>query len=68
MYVNAKMIPVETIPEMGVGEYRRAKEGVNSSMTYLIHCKNFVMLQCTPTQHKNKGKKEYMYEVVRFLC
>jgi hypothetical protein len=30
MYVNAKMIPVETVPV----------EGVNSSVIYLIHCKN----------------------------
>jgi hypothetical protein len=33
MYVKAKMIPVETVPGIG--------GGVNSNMTYLIHCKNF---------------------------
>jgi hypothetical protein len=38
MYVNVKMIPVETVPvirERG----DRAVEGTNSSMTYLMHCK-----------------------------
>jgi hypothetical protein len=40
MYVNAKMIIVETIPGMG-GRLRRAVEGVNSSMIHLIHSKNF---------------------------
>jgi hypothetical protein len=33
MYVDRKMIPVETISGMGEG-------GMNSSMTYLIYCKN----------------------------
>jgi predicted transposase YdaD len=32
MYVNGEMIPVETVQE--------SKERVNSSMMYLIHCKN----------------------------
>jgi hypothetical protein len=31
------MIPAESIPGTGGGEI---KEGVNSSMIYLIHCKN----------------------------
>jgi hypothetical protein len=31
MYVNAKVIPVETVPGIGRGE-GRAMEGVNSSM------------------------------------
>jgi hypothetical protein len=35
-YESEKMIPVESIPGMGsVGE------GVNPSVIYLIHCKNF---------------------------
>jgi hypothetical protein len=41
MYVNGKMRPVETIPgirEVGIKEY---DGGDNSSMIYLIHCKNF---------------------------
>jgi hypothetical protein len=43
MYVNAKMIHGETVPGMGE-EWRRGKrrmvEGVNSTVIYLIHCKN----------------------------
>jgi hypothetical protein len=40
MYVNAKMIPVETVPGIRGGGWRREVEGVNSSLIYLIHCKN----------------------------
>jgi hypothetical protein len=36
MYVNAKMIPVETLPGIGGGGWRREVEWVNSSMIYLI--------------------------------
>jgi hypothetical protein len=36
MYVNAKMIPIETVSRIR----GRAMEGVNSSIIYLIHCKN----------------------------
>jgi hypothetical protein len=41
MYVNAKMIPVETVPGIGqgVGSCRRAVQEVNSRMIYLIHCR-----------------------------
>jgi hypothetical protein len=36
------MIPVETIPGMGWGGDKGQRvEGVNSSIIYLIHCKNF---------------------------
>jgi hypothetical protein len=35
------MIPVETVPGIGGGGWKRAVKGVNSSMIYLIHCKNF---------------------------
>jgi hypothetical protein len=35
VYVNAKVIP-----ESGDGGRKRAVYGVNSSMIYLIHCKN----------------------------
>jgi hypothetical protein len=40
MYVNAKMINVETIP--GIGGWKDKGElcGVNSSMIYSTHCKN----------------------------
>jgi hypothetical protein len=40
MYVNAKMIPVATVPGIGEGWWKTAQEGVSSSMIYLIHCKN----------------------------
>jgi hypothetical protein len=33
------MIPVETAPGIGVGD-ERAMERMNSSIIYLIHCKN----------------------------
>jgi hypothetical protein len=39
---NAKMIPAKMVPETGGGVgvgWRRAVDGVNSSMIYLIHCK-----------------------------
>jgi hypothetical protein len=36
MYVNAKMIPVETVPGIGGGEDKEEGGRVNSSMTYLI--------------------------------
>jgi acyl CoA:acetate/3-ketoacid CoA transferase beta subunit len=38
MDVNAKMIPVETVPGMRGG--KGSREGVNSSMVYLMHFKN----------------------------
>jgi hypothetical protein len=41
MYVNGKMRPVETTPGMGEGEIKENGGGVNSSMIYLIYCKNF---------------------------
>jgi hypothetical protein len=40
MYVNAKMMPVETFPGIREGEMKERREGVNSNMIYLIHCKN----------------------------
>jgi flavoprotein len=52
MYVNGKMIPIESIPGMG--------EGVNSSMIYLIYCKSFCRCHnvCpTNTIIKNKNEK-----------
>jgi hypothetical protein len=47
MYVNAKMIPVETSRNGEKGGERRAVEGVNSSMIYLI-CKNFCKCHNVP--------------------
>jgi hypothetical protein len=40
MYVNAKIIPVETVPGIGEGGMKESSGGANSSMIYLIHCKN----------------------------
>jgi hypothetical protein len=58
MYVNVRIIPVETVPGIGVGgKRRRAAEGVNSSMIYLLHCKNLCKCYNVPppsTTIKNK--------------
>jgi hypothetical protein len=40
MYLNAKMIPVETAPGIRGGGGGRAVKGVNSNMICLIHRKN----------------------------
>jgi hypothetical protein len=40
MYVNRKIISVETVPGMGRG-MKEMVEWVNSNMIYLIYCKNF---------------------------
>jgi hypothetical protein len=53
-FVNGKIVSVETITGTRGGKLRRIVEGVNSSMIYLIYCKNFG--QChnvPPTQHNN---------------
>jgi hypothetical protein len=58
MYINGKMRPVETIPGMGA-RYRRMVEWVNSSMVYLIYCKNICKCHNQPlpsTTIKNKTK------------
>jgi hypothetical protein len=57
MYLNAKKIPVETIPGMGV--QRRVIEGVNSSMIYLIHY--------TLTQHNNKKRKRKKNKIFKHI-
>jgi hypothetical protein len=49
MYENGKIRHVETIPGMGGGGIRRMMEGVNSTMIYLIYCKNFCKSQNIPT-------------------
>jgi hypothetical protein len=41
MYVNGKMISVESIPGMGEEGMKKNGGGVNSSMIYFIYCKNF---------------------------
>jgi hypothetical protein len=57
-YVNAKMIAVETTPGMGGGMIRRAVEGVNSSMIYLIYCKNFYKCHDVPPPNATIKKAE----------
>jgi hypothetical protein len=57
MYVNAKIIPVEIVPGV-VGE---GVDGVNSSMIYLIHCKNLCKcynVSLPSTAIKKKYKKQ----------
>jgi hypothetical protein len=49
MYVNGKMIPVETVPGI--------MEGVNLSMMHLIHCKNLCGCHNLSHQHNNKNIK-----------
>jgi hypothetical protein len=57
MYVNAKMIPDGTIPGMGDGRQRRVLDGVNSSMIYLIYCKNFCKFYNVPTPGTTTKKR-----------
>jgi translation initiation factor 2 beta subunit (eIF-2beta)/eIF-5 len=67
MYVNGKIIPVETIPAME-GEGRIKENGgmverVNSSMIYLIYIKNFCKCHNIPppnTTIKNKQKRRHL--------
>jgi hypothetical protein len=47
-YLNGKMRPVETIPGIGEERIKENGGGVNSTMIYLIYCKNFCT---TPVQH-----------------
>jgi hypothetical protein len=46
MYVNGKMTLVETIP--GMEGWLRMVEGVNSTVIYLMHCKNFCKCHNVP--------------------
>jgi hypothetical protein len=59
MYVNAKMIPVETISGIGggrdKGEWWR---GENSGMIYLIHCKNLCKCHNVPLSPPSTTIKE----------
>jgi hypothetical protein len=51
MYVNTKMAPVETIPGIGRvgGEIKETgRGGMDSCMTYLIHCKNLCKCHNVP--------------------
>jgi hypothetical protein len=60
MYINGKMIPVETISEMREGRIKENCGGVNSSMIYLIHSKNFVNATSTA---KKKSPQTYRIEI-----
>jgi hypothetical protein len=57
MYVNAKMILVETAPGLRSGVGREA-EGKNSSMIYLVHCKNLCKCYNVPTPSTTIKKKK----------
>jgi hypothetical protein len=65
MYINAKMIPVETIQQWGDRSgkgniYRRTVEMVNSGMIYMIHCKTFCKYhnEIPPSTAIKKKKKK----------
>jgi hypothetical protein len=60
MYVNGKMTPIETIPGMGRGVIKENDGGVNSSMIYLLYCRNISKCHNAPTHSttiKNFFKK-----------
>jgi hypothetical protein len=48
MCVNAKMIPVDTVPGIRGEGMKESSGGVNSSMIYLIHCKNLCKCHSVP--------------------
>jgi hypothetical protein len=60
VYVNANMIPVETVPGIrGGGAKGEWWRGRNSSLIYLIHCKNLCKCHSVPppsTSVKEKNK------------
>jgi acyl CoA:acetate/3-ketoacid CoA transferase beta subunit len=64
MYINAKMIPVKTVPGMGEKGMKESNGGVNSTMIYLEHCKNLCKYSnvsppsTTTIKKKNKNKRE----------
>jgi hypothetical protein len=49
MYVNGKTRPTETIAGMGGRRIKENGEGVNSSMRYLIHCRDFCKYHNVPS-------------------
>jgi hypothetical protein len=51
------MIPVETVLGIKGGEDERAVERVNSSMIYLIHCKNLCKYSNVPQLSTVKKKR-----------
>jgi hypothetical protein len=48
MYVNGKMIPVETVPGVGRVGMKVNGEGGEFSMKYLVYCKNFCKCHNVP--------------------
>jgi hypothetical protein len=72
MYVNGKMISVETIPGMGGGGWKRVVEGVNSNTIYLIHCKNFCkchnITQASTIKNKLKNWKKDIINPLHCVC
>jgi hypothetical protein len=51
MHVSGKMMPIETGPGIGGGRIKENGGGVNSTMVYLIYCKNFCgYLNVSPAQ------------------
>jgi hypothetical protein len=56
MYINAKMIPVETVPGIRGGEMGERSEEGNSSVIYLIHYKNLVYSTMYPYPAQQKPK------------
>jgi hypothetical protein len=64
MYINAKMILVETVPGIRCGEMKergREVEGVNSSMIYLMHCKNLCKCYNVPPPSTTIKKKKVIW-------
>jgi hypothetical protein len=68
MYVNVKMIPVETVPELGEWGGNRAVEEVNSSIIYLIHCKNLCKCYTVPPPSRTKVIKNNKINFKKLFC
>jgi hypothetical protein len=70
MHVNTKMIPVETVPRIRGGEKGKAVEVGNSSMIYLIHCKNLCKYYnvLTPSTTIKIKIKEFGHLFTFFAC
>jgi hypothetical protein len=50
MCVNAKMIPVETVPRIRKGKMGERSGWRNSNMIYLILCENLCTIYAHPAQ------------------
>jgi hypothetical protein len=51
MYVNEKIIPVETVPGIKGGEIKKSSDKVNSRITSFIHCKNLCKCHNVPSSN-----------------